>query len=341
MGKYNVYVYPSRLSVVYQTERDNTNMMIEAYSRKHFDFKNIKQYKSNFLKKNNPFVLSRASKKKLFDSINYLYTLSNYRDIKMKSGKTIYKFKASFITLTLPAKQEHTDTFIKSQCINQLFIELSKHYGFKNYVWKAELQKNNNIHFHLITDSYIDYQALRRRWNRILNKLGYIDKYSNKFKNMTFKIYNELSIKQGSNDIKKNYERYNKGKNTNWSNPNTVDIKSIYSKKELAMYLGKYITKRVNAAELNEEELERQTTFGRSWGRSSSLANIKSSLAYGLEEFKEMIEYFKTIPDKVKEVKDTFFEVYFFSLEELNNITRRYLKMIIKNTASYYHYSSA
>ena len=138
----------------------------------------------NLQEQKKSFKLSNQSKRKVYDTINLLYTLSKPRTVKMRSGKSIYNFRCAFITLTLPATQAHEDTQIKSDCLNQFLIELRKAYKIENYFWKAELQKNENIHFHLLVDQYCDFQALRRRWNRVINKLGYVDAYSKKFDQM-------------------------------------------------------------------------------------------------------------------------------------------------------------
>ena len=85
-----------------------------------------------------------------------------------------------FVTLTLPAQQIHSDTLIKRECLMPLIAELKRNFSVKNYFWKAELQKNYNIHFHLILDSYIPYKSLQQIWNRHLNKLNYVDRFEKK-----------------------------------------------------------------------------------------------------------------------------------------------------------------
>src|SRR5690554_5071199 len=60
-----------------------------------------------------------------------------------------------FITLTLSSKQVHDDNFIKRNLLNNFIIYMGRKFDMKNYLWKAEKQKNGSIHFHIVTDVYI------------------------------------------------------------------------------------------------------------------------------------------------------------------------------------------
>ena len=77
---------------------------------------------------------------------------------KSKVYQNPVQYKLTFITLTLPSKQIHSDNEIKSKCLNQFLIELKKNHSVSRYIWKAEKQENNNIHFHIIADKFIKWQ---------------------------------------------------------------------------------------------------------------------------------------------------------------------------------------
>lgn len=94
----------------------------------------------------------------------------------------------TFVTLTLPAQQTHTDKEITEFCINPFLSYARKYFKVRYYVWKKELQKNGNLHFHFVTDRYIDALCLRRAWNRVINRgkidgikepFNYVDRYHN------------------------------------------------------------------------------------------------------------------------------------------------------------------
>lgn len=78
-----------------------------------------------------------------------------------------------FITLTLSKKQTHDDLEIKRLLLNKFLIYMNRLYGMKNYLWKAEKQKNGNLHFHIITDTFINKHELNYEWDCIQYSHGY------------------------------------------------------------------------------------------------------------------------------------------------------------------------
>lgn len=88
----------------------------------------------------------------------------------------------TFVTLTLPSKQVHHDNFIKNECLDPFLewvkaTELKKGWNVKCYLWRAESQKNGDLHFHIIVDRWIDQKALRRKWNQLIERLNYVTMY--------------------------------------------------------------------------------------------------------------------------------------------------------------------
>lgn len=329
----NITVYPSRITITPIRKKTTMDSILNARVKAYCLLQQKALAIQNFKATKNPFIISKASKKKIMDSINAMYVLSPPRKITMKTGKFIYNFRMSFITLTLPSAQKHDDTFIKSECLNQFLVEIRKHYGVKNYVWKAELQRNQNIHFHLILDKYIDFQALRRRWNRCLNKHGYVDAYQEKMQKLTLKQYYEQNSRKGCSDFSVFANRYNVGKRCGWLNPNSVDVRSIYSKKDLAVYLSKYITKPVAKHEKCSATLERELSFGRSWSRSYSLAQLKYTNKACEFDWSYLIKYLRSIPEKVKTVISEWYEVFYFNVTELSNDFKKFHKIMMLSNA--------
>lgn len=111
-----------------------------------------------------------------------------------------------FVTLTLTSKQIHKDAFMKRYLLNSFLIQM-KAEGASEYLWKAERQKNGNIHFHIITDSYLSKERIRLIWLRSLKKHGYRADMVNQ-------------------------QRYP-----------CSDVKGVKDEKKLSRYLTKYITK--------------------------------------------------------------------------------------------------
>lgn len=98
---------------------------------------------------------------------------SGYRQ---KKGNT--KITATFCTVTLPAKQAHSDQEIRRRALNGLLQSLKRYVGMRNYIYVSELQKNGNIHFHIIIDVKLNKWKLRNLWRKQMYLLGYLDTYA-------------------------------------------------------------------------------------------------------------------------------------------------------------------
>ena len=218
--------------------------------------------------------LSFKAKRRMKDAVNWLFLLADDKRIFSKVLKKNRTVKITFVTLTLSAPQMHDDKVIKSKLLNQLFVELKKYYGVQNYVWRAEKQENGSIHFHILTDAFIPHKLLRLMWNRLQTKLGYVQKYHEKFSGKSFSEYcalRNIAEKKADTQTKKAYEF---GCQTDWYNPNSTDIHSIANKKNLAAYVTKYLTKDDQAHDLpTTGSNDPVFVTGDLWGLSHSLSN--------------------------------------------------------------------
>jgi hypothetical protein len=86
--------------------------------------------------------------------------------------------KPVFLTLTLSSDQVHDDYVIKRKILVPFISWLCVHKNVKYYFWRAEKQKNGNIHFHLIIDSYIDREEVQKVWNYFQDKLSYVANFA-------------------------------------------------------------------------------------------------------------------------------------------------------------------
>ena len=255
--------------------------------------------------------LSKASKRKIKDSFSLLYHLAKCRTIKISNKKYIYNFRLSFVTLTLPSTQKHTDVEIKKTCLNNFLNVMRSKFGLKNYIWISEIQENGNLHFHCVFDMYIHHKAVRYYWNRSIELLGYVSEYSNKMKSLTLKQYAELRGKNVSEVASYFYEQNREG----WNNPPTEQAKSIHNVQNLVFYLSKYITK-PNENEETQKYEERAETWGKSWGRSSSLSRIKFITLF---DYDNILSVIKRLGDNREYLQFRTFdycEVIYFNLKK-------------------------
>lgn len=164
-------------------------------------------HKINFTDNFHDMQMSSGAVKTIKKAVNLILYLSRKRhfaELRRNSGAGCLSFRnnevhdravkqaknaylCTFLTLTLPATQKHTDKEITKYCINPFLSYARKYFKVRYFIWKKELQKNGNLHFHLCTDRFIDCKCLRRTWNRIINSgkvngvehpFDYVDRYN-------------------------------------------------------------------------------------------------------------------------------------------------------------------
>lgn len=166
-------------------------------------------------------IVTSPIKKKMRIILDTWFTAVFMKNM-IKNKKNSYKNPyLVFLTLTLSEEQKDTDKWIKRHLLNEFFIILKRHVDFSHYFWKAEKQKNGNVHFHVIVDKYIQKEKLQKIWNRIQEKNGYTQKY--------FSVHGH-------------------------HNPPSTDIRKIDSMKNAINYVMKYVTK--NSKDENEKDIK-------------------------------------------------------------------------------------
>lgn len=121
--------------------------------------------------------ISNAGQKRMIKRIMCWNNAIKEYNKKKCLSKSKHARKLVFLTLTLPSRQVHSDKKIKAEILAPFIRRLNRAHAVIHYIWKAEKQKNDNIHFHLLIDRYIDKKLVRKDWDRFTNRLGYIDRY--------------------------------------------------------------------------------------------------------------------------------------------------------------------
>jgi len=154
---------------------------------------------------------STGSRSRLKRALNLLIAISKPQTfISPTTGKKC-TFLLNFITLTLSAKQGiYTDHTIKEKCLNNFLTTLRRSKGLRHYLWRAEPQKNGNIHFHIATNQFFNWQYIRDTWNNVQKNLGFIDLFNEKHHHI---------------------------------NPNSTDIHSVKDITRSGAYITKYLKK--------------------------------------------------------------------------------------------------
>jgi len=212
------------------------------------------------------------------------------------------KHKITFLTLTLPSAQKHTDKQIKEQCLNQFLTEIRTEFQVSKYIWKCEKQEKGDFHIHLLTDKFLPYADMLEKWNRIINKLHYVYEYHKAFKNLSFHEYKAIRQKEKkykgklSEKLEAELKKaYKKGCDANWMNPNSVDVESLKKAGNVAAYVSKYMSKGHKDGNIEDLKVD-----GRIWYSSQAIAKMKNLIIElinrdeYINEFKEMLEKYQS-----------------------------------------------
>ena len=315
-----VQFYPNRITVSPRRYND-WHTALEKKAGLSRALKNLSRNKTSV-------NLSASSKKEIRDSIFSMYQLSKPRTIKSANGKMLYNFRQSFVTLTLPSEQMHSDVELK-KCLNHFLTNIRRAFKIENYVWKAELQQNANIHFHLSFDKYVHFQAIRYYWLLALKPLGYVDAYARKFSAMSiydYARYRNISIVEAS-------KPYADGCRSRWQNPNCVDVSAVTTASSVSNYLGKYFAKNDDS----NIDASRISAFGKVWARSTSLSRLKYKNKFEFQEIKRFIAQLMEMK-AVKRVCYDFSTVYYINFKELAGVHLRFFQKIITSNADRYLY---
>lgn len=158
--------------------------------------------------------LSVKTVRKIKKAVNWLCVSAKPKTIYDKKSNKYFEFTVNLITLTLPdTKNEINDIDFKKKLLHPFLVYMKKYFGLRNYVWKLEFQKNGKIHAHLTTDTFIHWQTLKKYWNSLLRKSGYLEEFREKF---------------GHDE------------------PNSTDVHAIYKIKNIAAYIAKYLSKQID-----------------------------------------------------------------------------------------------
>ncbi len=277
-----------------EKEPENENLLATEDERKDWKIATNKNPKFDHLLNSARSAqgnVSKTAKRKITNAINYLLLTTNSKKVYSRISGRYFSMKIAFVTLTLPAKQKHSDNEIKAKLLNQFLIEMKKRWKVDKYVWRAEKQHNGNLHFHILVNKFIPALEMRDVWNRICNKLGYVDDYRQnmkKFHEGGFKVREDLLQYWPKRDQKNAYE---KGIKSNWANPNTTDIHSTRKLGNVRNYLIKYLSKNEiidpETGEIFEKALEQK---GRIWGCSQNLSNLKGARVDVYEKMRDEIK---------------------------------------------------
>lgn len=223
-----------------------------------------------------------------------------------------YYSKPVFITLTLPSIQQHTDQDLHRKALGKFLIYMKRKGYCVNFLWRAERQKNGNLHYHILTDTYIDHKLIKDVWNDIMNNLGYIDQY--KLNQLEKAGHLNLISNEVLNNIKDIHllESHRKKLLEEIPMPNSTDIHHLKSIKNAAAYITKYLNKSTfadevrnvntlqNTSMINKDQADmmraklvtinkKEQIQGRVWGSSKALKNLQDCKIFNSQDVTDFL----------------------------------------------------
>lgn len=114
-----------------------------------------------------------SARKRMICAMDCLILCCPARTIYNPIIKKYHTFQMSMITLTYSCK-EIVDYKDSIRHLEYFLRWLTRTAGARLYVWRLEIQKRGQIHYHIITDPFIRWNLIRDKWNSIQKKAGLI-----------------------------------------------------------------------------------------------------------------------------------------------------------------------
>lgn len=121
--------------------------------------------------------IKSAGKRVIENRFHCWFKANEYHNSLPENKRKRKQRRFVLITLTLPTVQMHDDKTLKLKALKPFIKELERKKGMVRWSWKAEAQKNGNLHFHVVTDTYIPRNDIDEAWFRAMERLGYLQKY--------------------------------------------------------------------------------------------------------------------------------------------------------------------
>ena len=156
-------------------------------------------------------VVTANVKRRIRRAVQVLTQISEWQTGHNPVTNAPIRFKLNFITLTISTQERLLSGKESYQLLLKPFIQsMQRNHGMRSYIWKAELQANGQLHYHITTNTFINFETIKKRWNALQKKAGLLDGY---------------------HAVNGHY------------NPNSTDVHKVYNDDNIEAYLEKYISK--------------------------------------------------------------------------------------------------
>ncbi len=131
------------------------------------------------LKKGYSGKVTSTVPKRIKKAIDILLQITPTRNTYNPVTKKYFPFQLNFVTLTV-SSHTNIDANFGYNYLMKPFLRKMRKSGNFSYVWKAELQKRGQLHYHLATNTFLTWQNIRSTWNNLQRKNRLLDDYASK-----------------------------------------------------------------------------------------------------------------------------------------------------------------
>jgi hypothetical protein len=121
--------------------------------------------------------VTAANVKRLKSALDILLQITPTRTTYNPVTKKYFPFQLNFVTMTVSARKNISAKEGYHNLMRPFLRKLQKE-GSYSYLWKAELQKRGQLHYHLVTDTFFTWQLIRSTWNNLQRRHRYLDDYA-------------------------------------------------------------------------------------------------------------------------------------------------------------------
>lgn len=187
-----------------------------AWQRAEYDYRFNSSHKSKVVQnfkgsKTYTGMMTDSTAKRIRKAVELLMQVSPARTVTNPFTKHVITHRLSFITLTIP---DISKNYTPQEGYNKLLKPWLRYFKENNtiqtYIWKAELQERKQLHYHITTNSLIDWRIIRKHWNGLMTKNKMLEEYYSRFQHY---------------------------------DPNSTDIHQVHKLTDIQSYLVKYLSK--------------------------------------------------------------------------------------------------
>jgi hypothetical protein len=250
--------------------------------------------------------MSMGTRKRLAKAVTIMSQAIKPKWIRNPVTNKLDYHQFTFVTLTVASHKNITARSAYDALLSHFLDWMTRTVAQENpaaktYIWKAELQKRGQIHYHITTPAFIHWRDIRRKWNALQREAGLLD---------------DFALEHGHFD------------------PNGTDVHKTQHVKKADRYLIKELGKTISALQLEairevrakvaagelpadqaDEEIkrikaEKIRTVGKIWGCSEDLAGVNYfTLGETQEHVRKIEQWVKE--GRAREVVDDYFSIIY------------------------------